>query len=499
MSETITTAEKYRNLEESPLIQVARYIFEKNLQNYSTVLLGDILEEIKTGKTPSKHDKRFYQDEYISWFKPNEIGGDKYLFNAKEKLSQYAVENNQATIYKPETILINAIGDVGRVSILKIQASSNQQITGIKPDTSKVSSEYLYYYLVANRHLFYKDLFKVTLPIVNQKKISQFKIKLSSLKVQNEITSFLSELEKIDDIKQISDINFDSNLKKLAKMFYTVELNNSLLIKENDIQQTYLTKLRQAILQEAIEGKLTAEWRIKNPVCLGDPNTDAAALLTTIKTEKQKLIAEGKIKKEKPLAPINPNDMPFTLPNGWVWVRLGEIIELISGQHIEAHDCNNIKKGFPYLTGPSDFGKIYPDVTKWTEKPKVFAQINDLLITVKGSGVGKVNICNLNQVVIGRQLMAIRSSFLNRELIKNFIFSKKDFLQNLKDGLIPGISRNHILDSIFPLPPLAEQQAIVERVDRLLNHINALEQQVTERKHHAEQLMQAVLKEAFTG
>ena len=91
-------------------------------------------------------------------------------------------------------------------------------------------------------------------------------------------------------------------------------------------QQTYLTKLRQAILQEAIEGKLTAGWRVKNPVEKGNPNTDAAALLETIKTEKQKLIAEGKIKKEKPLTPINPDDVPFCLPDGWVWVRLGEVI-----------------------------------------------------------------------------------------------------------------------------------------------------------------------------
>ncbi len=108
-------------------------------------------------------------------------------------------------------------------------------------------------------------------------------------------------------------------LKKLAS------LENSELNREISNQQTYLTKLRLAILQEAIEGKLTADWRVKNPVEKGNPDFDAVALLATIKAEKRKLIAEGKIKKEKPLSPIKPDDMPFALPDGWVWVRLGEI------------------------------------------------------------------------------------------------------------------------------------------------------------------------------
>ena len=289
-----------------------------------------------------------------------------------------------------------------------------------------------------------------------------------------------------------------SEQKTINKRFDLFE--NELIELDSEIsnQQTYLTQLRQAILQEAIEGKLTADWRVKNPVQKGNPDYDAQALLATIQAEKQKLMADGKIKKEKPLAPINPDDVPFALPDGWVWVRLGEIIELISGQHIEAQDCNSHGKGFAYLTGPADFGKTYPIITKWTENPKVFAQTDDLLITVKGSGVGKTNLCNADNVVISRQLMAIRSNFTNRELIQYFIHSKKEFLQNSKDGLIPGIGRNHILDNFFALPPLTEQNAIVERVDRLLESVNALEQQVIERKSYAEQLMQVVLKEAFT-
>ncbi len=165
----MTTAEKYRQLEKKPVTNIARYIF-RTLENNSTkCTLGNELIEIKTGKTPSKQDKRFYEDDYFDWFKPDEIGSEKYLFDAKDKISKYAYDNKQATIYEADTILINAIGDIGRISILKKSASSNQQITGIR-FSDKSNVEYAYYYLLANRDFFYVDLFQTTLPIVNQKK-----------------------------------------------------------------------------------------------------------------------------------------------------------------------------------------------------------------------------------------------------------------------------------------------------------------------------------------
>lgn len=117
-----------------------------------------------------------------------------------------------------------------------------------------------------------------------------------------------------------------SEQKTINKRFDSFENELIELGSEISNQKTYLTQLRQAILQEAIEGKLTADWRVKNPVQKGNPDHDAQALLETIKAEKQKLRADGKIKKEKPLASINPDDVPFALPDGWVWVRLNELI-----------------------------------------------------------------------------------------------------------------------------------------------------------------------------
>lgn len=98
----------------------------------------------------------------------------------------------------------------------------------------------------------------------------------------------------------------------------------------------------------------------------------------------------------------------YPLPDGWRWANLSQICTVHPGQHIlEAH-YNREGVGIGYLTGPDDFGKIYPTVTKWTESPRAWCQPGDILVTVKGAGVGKSNLAPEEKVSIGRQLMAIR-------------------------------------------------------------------------------------------
>ncbi len=282
-------------------------------------------------------------------------------------------------------------------------------------------------------------------------------------------------------------------------------------------QKTYLTKLRQAILQEAIEGQLTADWRVKNPVCLGDPNTDAAALLATIKAEKQALIADGKIKKEKPLAPINPDDVPFALPDGWVWVRLGEITLYSEAGKSFLCEEREVKD--------DEWGVVKVSSVSWgyfkERENKFYSKLppNDLKYQIM-AGDFIITRASGSPALLGKSVIVpyIKKNLLLNDKTIRFVFAKhgikmfvnlfngssyaKSHFMNCATGTntsMRNLTRSDMETLLIPLPPLAEQQAIVERVDRLLNHINALEQQVTERKHHAEQLMQAVLKEAFAG
>lgn len=302
--------------------------------------------------------------------------------------------------------------------------------------------------------------------------------------------------------------------RAIIKKVQTIEQNTVKFDSEISNQQTYLTQLRQAILQEAIEGKLTADWRVKNPVEKGNPDFDAAALLATIKAEKQKLIAEGKIKKEKPLAPINADDVPFALPDGWVWVRLGEIcfvtklagfeftkyFSLKSEGEIPVVRAQNVK---PNRLIEENLLYIEKSVSEILHRSALTKPC--LLITFIGAGIGEVAVFDKQE----RWHLApnvAKAEVLNDEISLKYLMyvthsslGISEFFKFQKATAQPSLSMGTIRQILIPLPSLAEQNAIVERVDRLLASVNALEQQVQERKTYAEQLMQAVLKEAFAG
>lgn len=152
---------------------------------------------------------------------------------------------------------------------------------------------------------------------------------------------------------------------------------------------------------------------------------------------------------------------------------LSDFCSLVSGQHIDREDYNTDSRGIGYLTGPADFGAKYPSVSKWTETPKVTAIKGDILITVKGSGLGKVNVLDIEEVAISRQLMAIRPTGANPDYVYNLISAKFDHFQSLADGsAIPGITRSQVLDFEIPLPPLEVQKEIVAEIEGYQKVIN---------------------------
>jgi type I restriction enzyme S subunit len=148
--------------------------------------------------------------------------------------------------------------------------------------------------------------------------------------------------------------------------------------------------------------------------------------------------------------------------------KLGSIIELVSGQHLVPTEYNTERKGIPYLTGPADFGPRYPTPSRWTECPKVVAKKGDILLTVKGAGVGKTNVVQDEIMAISRQLMAVRSKIVDSGFLELSLRSAFDAFQAASNGIaIPGISREDVLNYEVWTPPLAEQRRIVAKVDEL--------------------------------
>ena len=162
------------------------------------------------------------------------------------------------------------------------------------------------------------------------------------------------------------------------------------------------------------------------------------------------------------------DEIPFEVPDGWEWCRCRNIVDLFSGQDLEPQRYNSNGVGIPYITGASNLSDGHVIINRWTETPTTHATINDLLLTCKGSGVGKMAICDIEDAHIARQIMALRCtsaiclSYL--QVLMSAFITEITFQAN---GIIPGIRREIVLEMLFPLPPYNEQIQIGDRCSAL--------------------------------
>lgn len=252
------------------------------------------------------------------------------------------------------------------------------------------------------------------------------------------------------------------------------------------------SELRQSVLQAAMQGKLTTQKA---------EDGDARGLLLAIRAEKEKLVQEKKIKKEKPLAPITDEEIPFDIPDNWVWVRLSDICKTIV-------DCpHSTPKYYQEDTGYAGIDtnciNANGDITKlrYVDKQTYYQRIkrleplgNDIVLTREGS-IGRAAILPKNKkICLGQRVMLLRlSSFADVRLFRHFLMSYSTLVKLTEKQ--KGLGAKHINVSdvcklVFPLPPLAEQRRIVARVDALMKEIDKLEQ--TEKELEA-------IKAAFPG
>jgi type I restriction enzyme S subunit len=268
---------------------------------------------------------------------------------------------------------------------------------------------------------------------------------------------------------------------------------SEILTKRKDIIKNvdFVKLLRQSILQEAIQGKLTVEWRKQNP------NTEPAIeLLKRIKKEREQLGKENK--REKHISPISTDEIPFELPQGWVWCRLGEICEIIMGQSPDGNSVNNLGKGIEFHQGKIFFTeKIIAKSNQTTDQITKIASKDSVLLCVRAP-VGKVNITDRN-ICIGRGLCALKANpfmeFLF--LFYSILTLENTFVNKAKGSIFTAISLDIVKNEIIPLPPLPEQQAIVDKLETLLEKCNQLKEEIENMSKNSKELLRALFKETF--
>lgn len=441
--------------------------------DFDTIKLGDFIEPIKTTVL------ELGEKNPIVYGVTNKEGIVQTGKPASKDISNYIALEDDCFAFNPYRVNVGSIG----INDKKLKGCVSPAYVVFRTK-NRLLPKFLYFYLKSDYgiHLInwygnrggvrnalrYSDLCNIDIPNINH--LDQQKI----------LEKFLSVSDKIDEIS-----------------------------KEIESQKNYIKQLRQNILQDAIEGKLTADWRKQNPVQKGNPNYDAEALFEQIQKQRTNE------KRQKELSPISDKEKPFEIPKGWKWVRLGEIsISSMAGKSfacegrtVTANEWGIIK------TSAITSGIFIENENKFYSETKpndIFTKINigDFLFC-RASGskglAGKsciVEKINSNLLLSDKSIRIelypdIKTYYINTLNNSSYGDNYRLSLGTNKSTTMNNLTREQILNFVIPLPPLAEQNEIVARIEAKLQTITALKKQIAEREQLAKRLMQSILKEAF--
>ncbi|MHB9011838.1 MAG: restriction endonuclease subunit S [Ignavibacteriaceae bacterium] len=347
----------------------------------------------------------------------------------------------------------------------------------IPNDEKQLNAKYLHIYLQQFKDSLFVPLMKGAANVsLSMNKIAEVEIEIPSISKQLEIIALENKSKDLKD-----------------------KLEEKLIFQDNDV-----IKLRNAFLREAMQGKLVPQ----------DPNEEPASeLLKKIKAENEKLIAEGKFKKQpvrrggKPLPEIKLEEIPYEIPKSWVWCRLGNICEINPRNDVD----DNINSGFIPMNLISEKWGHTPlfEEKKWREIKSGFTHFanNDVVIAkitpcFENSKAGIIS--NLpNNVGAGTtELYVVRP---NRFILNNFIYSfiKTEKFLSGGESIMRGVAgqkrvpKEYVTNILFPLPPIVEQQRIVSKLEQLMQLCDELEKNIIQSKEQTNLLLQTVLREAL--
>lgn len=285
--------------------------------------------------------------------------------------------------------------------------------------------------------------------------------------------------------------------KVIAEHFFEKEAKFNQLDEHISYQLTQVENLNQAILQEAVQGKLVKQDSKDEP---------ASELLKRIKTEKAK---SGK--KEKPLPPIKPEEIPFVIPENWVWCRLGEIALTVSTGPFGTmlHQSDYVEKGIP-LVNPMNIvnERILPSdkmmVSEETaERLKTYRLKKDDVVIGRRGEMGR---CAVVTEFENGWLCGTGSFFLrlHTEIYRPFFikvlrskFSKSYLLEGSVGATMNNLNHRILTNLPIPLPPLSEQKRIVAEIEKQFAKTKQLKEHIIANQQATEQLLKALLHQAF--
>lgn len=411
--------------------------------SWKWVKLGEI-GSWASGATPSRSNPDYYNGT-IPWLKTGDLN-DSYITDTSECITELALFKTSVRLNPIGSVLIAMYGaTIGKIGILKIDATTNQACCACIP-LDGILNKYIFYFLLGYRQNFIKMGAGGAQPNISKEKIINTSFPLPPLAEQKRIVA------------------------KIEELLPYVERYETAYNKLQQLNKRFPDDLQKSVLQLAIQGKLVPQRPEEG---------NAEDLYKQIQAEKQKLIKEGKIKKEKPLPPITDDEKPFEIPETWKWVRLGEVTLLNPKNYLD----DNIETSFIPMSLISDgYSNIHTtEIRRWADIKNGFTHFANGDI-----GVAKITPCfqNKKSVIFTNlengygagttELYIIR--VINNTLLRKYIlwFVKADYFISNGVKSFTGtagqqrIHKDYLKNCLLPLPPFAEQRRIVAKIEELL-------------------------------
>ena len=423
------------------------------------------LVDYSMGKTPPRKETEYWSNGTLPWVSIADLVADGTVTATKECVNSFAAENTfKGKISKAGTLLMSFKLTVGKVSILGIDAFHNEAIISIYPfvDPDKITTMFLF----------------ATLPLLSQSGDTKSAIKGNTLN-SDSLDALLIPLPPIMEQKRIFD--------KLHELTTPLLDYGAAEQKVTELNVNFPERLKKSILQEAVQGKLVPQ----------DPSDEPAeALLERIRAEKQRLIKEGKIKKDKHESVIFRRDnshyekrgleevcideeIPFEIPENWAWCRASSLGTMIRGRGIKrtetvAQGCPCIRYGEIYTTYETSFDSAVSFVPETLDKDCLHFSSGDVVFTLTGEN--KVDIAKTvaflgeGQIAAGGDLAFWTHHGMNPLYLVYYMASPYciELKRRTATGdIIVHISTSKVGDFLVPVPPIKEQNRIVSAIEQL--------------------------------
>ena len=412
------------------------------------------------GATPSKSNPDYYGGNVL-WLRTGELN-NSVVYDTEIKVTEKALKECSLRLNQIGDVMIAMYGaTIGKVAIVGKELTTNQACCACTP--YGIYNYFLFYFLMESQTDFVKKGEGGAQPNISREKL-------------------VSHLMPVPPIQEQYRI-----VEKIETLLPLIDKYNDAQIQQDKLNSEIEDRLRKSILQEAIQGKLVPQI---------EEEGTAQELLEQIKTEKLKLVKEGKLKKSALASSVIfrgddnkyyeqigkkcldiTEQIPFEIPSSWTWTRMGQIGDWGAGSTPQRSNPNYYNGDILWLkTGELNNNIVYDTEEKITQRAfhdysLRINKIGDVLIAMYGATIGKLAIVG-KELTTNQACCGCTPYFIYNWFLFYFLMASRDtFIKKGEGGAQPNISRVKLVEHLIPLPPLNEQKRIVERIETLFEQL----------------------------